>query len=71
MKPTASKAPPATRTPKAASCASARGVVREIAGAQETFAVASSRLSRRLRAGETVRFDWETRDGRLVITNIR
>jgi hypothetical protein len=50
---------------------SSRGVVMDIAGTRETFAVASSRLSRRLRVGETVRFDWETRDGRLVMTNIR
>jgi hypothetical protein len=50
---------------------SSSGVLMEVAGAQETYSVASSRLSSRLRAGQTVRFDWEDRDGKLVITNIR
>ena len=50
---------------------SSTGVLMEVAGARETYAVASSRLLSRLHVGETVRFDWEDRNGKLVITNVR
>ena len=48
-----------------------RGVLMEVEGTRETYGVASSRLLSRLRAGQTVRFDWEDRDGRPYITDIR
>jgi hypothetical protein len=50
---------------------SSRGVLMEVAGTRETYGVANSRLANRLRAGQTVRFDWEDRDGRPYITDIR
>ncbi len=48
-----------------------RGVVMLVGGAEQTYAVADSGLLRRLRVGDTVTFDWEDRNGGMVITNVR
>jgi hypothetical protein len=49
-----------------------RGVVMQVAGTQQTYAVDDSQLLQRLRVGDTVRFDWRTdRNGRMYITNVR
>ncbi len=49
---------------------SQRGVLMDVAGTQQTYGVANSRLLRRLRVGDTVRFSWEDRKGRLFITSV-
>jgi hypothetical protein len=49
---------------------STSGVLMDVAGVQERYGVASSSLAKRLRAGETVRFHWENRDGKPVITKV-
>jgi hypothetical protein len=50
---------------------SARGVVMQVAGAEQTYAVDNSRLLQRLRVGTTVQFSWQDRGGRLYITDVR
>ncbi len=49
---------------------STSGVLMEVAGTQERYGIASSSLAKRLRVGETVRFHWENRDGKPVITKV-
>jgi hypothetical protein len=50
---------------------SPRGVVMQVAGAEQTYVVANSSLLQRLRVGNVVRFSWENRSGRLYITDVR
>ena len=50
---------------------SPRGVVMQVAGAEQTYVVANSSLLQRLRVGNVVRFAWENRSGRLYITDVR
>ena len=48
------------------------GVVMQVAGSQQTYAVDNAQLLQRLRVGDTVRFDWRTdRNGQMYITNVR
>jgi Cu/Ag efflux protein CusF len=50
---------------------SPRGVVMQVAGAQQTYGVEDGALLRRLRVGDTVQFSWNERNGRLWITDVR
>ncbi len=48
------------------------GVVMQVAGSQQTYAVSNTQLLQRLRVGDTVTFDWRTdNNGRMYITNVR
>ena len=51
---------------------SERNVVMQVAGTQQSYSVDDANLLRRLRVGDTVRFNWrQDRDGRMFITGIR
>lgn len=51
---------------------STRGVVMQVAGSQQTYAVEDAQLLKRLRVGDTVQFSWREEDNRrLYITDVR
>jgi len=47
-----------------------RGVVMQVAGAEQTYGVTDASLLRRLKVGDTVRFTWSERSNRLYITDV-